>query len=56
MVLKSACKAFGVVVLLTALAGLAAGCMSISEVKGTYTSDQDARAVQEMEWNLDPYM
>ena len=56
MLLKSACRAFGIVILLAALAGLATGCMSINQVKGDYTSDQDARAVQEMEWNLDPYM
>jgi hypothetical protein len=55
MNLKRARKLLGMTLLLAALALLAMGCAGMKPGKGTYTSDQDAQAVHEMEWNLDPY-
>ncbi len=53
--MRGAYKFLGMVFLLTVLSSLAVGCTTTNAGKGTYTSDQDAQAVYEMEWNLDPY-
>lgn len=55
MILKRVRKLLGMTLLLGAMALLAMGCASMKAGKGTYTSDRDAQAVYEMEWNLDPY-
>lgn len=55
MFINSALKALGSLLLLMALAALAAGCASKGAGKDNYTSDRDADAVYEMEWNLDPW-
>lgn len=55
MIIKRARKLLGMTLLLAAMAVLAMGCAGMKSGKGTYTSDRDAQAVYEMEWNLDPY-
>jgi hypothetical protein len=55
MIMISACKLICVFILLGALSLLAAGCAGMTSGKGTYTSDRDAQAFHEMEWNYDPW-
>lgn len=55
MVIKSAFKALGLLLLFITLASLAVGCATTGAGKDNYSSDRDAQAVQEMEWNLDPW-
>jgi hypothetical protein len=55
MVIKSALKALGILFLFTTLASLTVGCATTGAGRDNYSSDQDAQAVQEMEWNLDPW-
>ncbi len=55
MTITLAGKLISIAMLLAAFSLLAMGCAGMQAGKGTYTSDQDALAVQQMEWNLDPY-
>lgn len=55
MLYKSALKALGVLFLLMTLASITVGCATTGTGKDNYTSDRDAQAVQEMEWNLNPW-
>ena len=55
MIFRRVRKLIGMTLILAAMAVLVMGCAGMKPGKGTYTSDQDAQAVYEMEWNLDPY-